>query len=1055
MIRKAIDFALNNPLLVLGGALVLFAWGVISFHNLPIEAYPDVADTYAQVITQWPGHAAEEVEQQITVPLEVELNGVAHLTHLRSVSLMGLSAITIIYDDDITTFNARQEVLDRLQMVTLPAGVNPGIGPDYSPVGQIMFYTLTSSNPKYDVMELKALNDWFVVNQLKSVPNVVDVNPFGGPTREYQVQLDPGKLVAYGLALPQVEQALIANNINAGGGFIERGQQALNVRAVGLMQTTDDIAATVVKVQNGTPVRVRDLGNVVQAPKVRLGQLGKTIRKEDGTILNEDDVVEGIVLLRKGAVAETTLATLHQKIDQLNGVNGKTGLLPTGVQLVPHLDRSELMHHTTHTVLRNLTDGVLLVTLILFLFLGNVRSALIVAITIPFSLLFAAILLDLRQIPANLLSLGALDFGMVVDGSVVMVENILRHTSFGDKKKSFLEIVAIAAHEVQRPVFFARVIIIVSYLPIFTLQRVEGRLFSPMAWTVAFALLGALVFALFIAPVLCSILFGRDMKEWRNPVLEWLNRSYGRSLDWCFDHMKFTLGMGLVALGAMLFIAMSGMIGSEFLPHLDEGAIWVRGTLAPSTGPSSSMDMSKQARLVLADFPEVTQVVSQVGRPDDGTDASGFYNTEFFVDLRPREKWRSEFHGKKDELIAAMDQRLQQFPGVDWNFSQPISDNVEEAVSGVKGELAVKLFGGDLKTLEQKADEIQGVMSRIPGVADLGTFQVRGQPNVNLNIDRAAADRFGINVADVQDAVESAVGGKAVSQVLIGEQRFDMTVRFQPQFRRTVEDISNIRLVAPSGERVSLGQLCTITLDDGASTIYREGNSRYIAIKYSVRGRDLGSTVRQAIEDVGQKVKLPESYHLDWTGEYESQQRANRRLAIIVPVTLLLMSFILYSAFGSWKWVGLILAVVALSPLGGFLSLLVTGTHFSVSSGLGFLALIGVSVEIGVIMVEYINQLRTRGMPVRDAAKEGAALRLRPIMMTMLVATLGLLPAAMSHDIGSDSQRPFAIVIVGGLIVELLVSVILWPTLYVFWARPGDRLPASEQSFMAEGEHVD
>jgi cobalt-zinc-cadmium resistance protein CzcA len=1055
MLRKAIDIALTNPLLVLGGALVLFVWGIISFHALPIEAYPDVADTYAQVITQWPGHAAEEVEQQITVPLEVELNGVAHLTHLRSVSLMGLSVITIIYDDEIPTINARQEVLDRLQSVTLPSGVTPGIGPDYSPVGQIMFYTLSSTNPNYDVMELKALNDWFVVNQLKSVPNVVDVNPFGGPTREYQVQLDPGKLVAFGLALPQVEQALVSNNINAGGGFIERGAQALNVRAVGLMQTTDDIGATVVKVQNGTPVRVRDLGNVVQAPKVRLGHLGKTIHKQDGTILNDDDVVEGIVLLRKGAVAETTLATLHQKIDELNGVNGKKGLLPSGVKLIPHLDRSELMHHTTHTVLRNLTDGVVLVTLILFLFLGNVRSALIVAITIPFSLLFAAILLDLRHIPANLLSLGALDFGMVVDGSVVMVENILRHTSFGDHKKSFREIVAAAAHEVQKPVFFARVIIIVSYLPIFTLQRVEGRLFSPMAWTVAFALLGALVFALFIAPVLCNFLFSREIKEWRNPVLEWLNRNYALSLDWCFDHMKFTLSMGLLALGAMIFIAMSGMIGSEFLPHLDEGAVWVRGTLAPSTGPSSSLDMEKRARLVLAQFPEVKQVVGQIGRPDDGSDASGFYNTEFFVDLRPREEWRAQFHGKKDELIAAMDQQLQQFPGVDWNFSQPISDNVEEAVSGVKGELAVKLFGRDLRTLEEKADQIQGVMSQIPGVADLGTFQVRGQPNVNLNVDRGAADRYGINVSDIQDAVESAVGGKAVSQILIGEQRFDLTVRYQPQFRRSVEDIANIRLVAPSGERVSLAQLCKITLDDGASTIYREGNSRYIAIKYSVRGRDLGSTVRQAIDDVARKVKLPEGYYLDWTGEYESQQRANRRLAIIVPVTLLLMSFILYSAFGSWKWVTLILSVVALSPLGGFFSLLVTGTHFSVSSGLGFLALIGVSVEIGVILVEYINQLRTRGMPVRDAAKEGAALRLRPIMMTMLVATLGLLPAAMSHEIGSDSQRPFAIVIVGGLIVELLVSVILWPTLYVFWARPGDRLPPSEQSFMSEGEHVD
>jgi len=1054
LIRALIDFALRNRLLVLGGTLVLFGWGIVSFHNLPIEAYPDVADTYAQVITQWPGHAAEEVEQQITVPLEVNLNGVAHLTHLRSVSLAGLSVITMIYDDDITTFNARQEVLDRLQLVTLPPGVNPGLGPDYSPTGQIMFYTLTSINPKYDAMELKTLNDWFVVNQLKSVPNIVDVNRFGGPTREYQVRIDPGKLVAYGLSLAQAEQALAANNTNAGGGFIERGQQALNVRAVGLMQTTDDIAATVVKVQNGTPVRVRDLGNVVQAPKVRLGQLGKTIRHEDGTAINDDDVVEGIVLLRKGAVAETTLASLHQKIDELNGTNRYRGLLPAGVKFVPHLDRSDLMRYTTHTVLRNLTDGVVLVTLVLFLFLGNVRSALIVTFTIPFSLLFAAILLDLRHIPANLLSLGALDFGMVVDGSVVMVENILRHASFADRRKSFTEIIAVAAHEVQRPVFFARIIIIVSYLPIFTLQRVEGRLFSPMAWTVAFALLGALVFALLIAPVLCSYLFSGTMKEWRNPVLEWLNRSYGRTLDWCFDHMKLTLGLGLLCAGVILFFAFSGIIGSEFLPHLDEGAIWVRGTLAPSTGPSTGIGVANQARLVLANFPEVKQVVSQVGRPDDGSDASGFYNTEFFVDLLPRSEWRKQFK-RKDDLIAAMDGALNKFPGVDWNFSQPISDNVEEAVSGVKGELAVKLFGRDLKVLEQKAAEMQTVMSQIPGVADLGTFQVRGQPNVNLVVDRAAADRFAINVSDIQDAVEGAVGGKAVSQILIQEQRYDLTVRYQPQFRKTVEDVSSIRILAPSGERVSLGQVSRISLDDGASTIYREGSSRYIAIKYSVRGRDLGSTVRQAIDEVGQKVQLPEGYHLDWTGEYESQQRANRRLAFIVPITLLLMSFILYSAFGSWKWVGLILAVVALAPLGGFLSLLVTGTHFSVSSGLGFLALIGVSVEIGVIMVEYINQLRTRGLPVREAAKEGAQLRLRPIMMTMLVATLGLLPAAMSHDIGSDSQRPFAIVIVGGLIVELVVSVILWPTLYVFWARPGDKLPPSEQSFMAEGEHVD
>ncbi len=1049
MIRGLIDFALRNRIMVLSVALVLFLWGVWSFHNLPIEAYPDVADTYTQIITQWPGHAAEEVEQQITVPLEVQLNGVPHMTHLRSVSLAGLSVVTIIYDDEITTFTARQEVLDRLAQAVMPAGVNPGLGPDYSPTGQIMFYTLTSTNPKYDVMELKALQDWFVLNQLKSVPNVVDVNIFGGPTREYQVQVDPGKLVSYGLSIGQVEQALANNNLNAGGGFIERGEQALNVRAVGLMTDTDDIGATVVKVANGTPVKVRDLATVVQAPKVRLGQLGKTIRHEDGTVINDDDVVEGIVLLRKGAEADATLDALHRKIGELNH-----GLLPKGVKFVPHLDRSDLVHYTTHTVLRNLTDGVLLVTLILFLFLGNVRSALIVTITIPFSLLFAAILLDLSHIPANLLSLGALDFGMVVDGSVVMVENILRHSELGLGKKTFLEMVATAAHEVQRPVFFARIIIIVSYLPIFTLQRVEGRLFRPMAWTVAFALLGALVFALLIAPVLCTLLFKNEVKEWRNPVLQFLQERYAATLDWCFDHMKLTLGAGLAALALMLFLFFSGVVGSEFLPHLDEGAIWVRGTLAPSTGPSSSIVLANQVRLVLANFPEVNQVVSQVGRPDDGSDASGFYNTEFFVDLRPRSEWRAQFR-TKEELIAEMDKQLGQFPGVDWNFSQPISDNVEEAVSGVKGELAVKLFGRELKTLEQKADEIQDIMRAIPGVADLGTFQVRGQPNVNLIVDRAAADRFGINVSDVQDAVETAVGGKAVSQILIGEQRYDLTVRYQPQFRKTVDDIASIRILAPSGERVSLAQLCDIKLEDGASTIYREGNSRYIAIKYSVRGRDLGSTVRQAIDEVGRKVALPEGYHLDWTGEYESQQRANRRLAFIIPITLLLMSFILYSAFNSWKWVAVILAVVALAPLGGLISLLLTHTHFSVSSGLGFLALIGVSVEIGVIMLEYMNQLRTRGMNPREAAGEGASLRLRPIMMTMLVATLGLLPAAMSHDIGSDSQRPFAIVIVGGLICELFISVVLWPTLYVFWARPGDRLPPPELGFIEEGEHVD
>src|ERR1700688_911567 len=697
MIRVMIDIALRNRPMVLGGALVLFVWGIISFHNLPIEAYPDVADTYAQIITQWPGHAAEEVEQQITVPLEVELNGVAHLTHLRSVSLSGLSMITLIYDDDITTFNARQEVLDRLQMVTLPAGVNPGIGPDYSPTGQIMFYTLISANPKYDVMELKSVNDWFVVNQLKSVPNIVDVNPFGGPTREYQVQVDPGKLVSYGLSLAQVEQALIANNINAGGGFIERGEQALNVRAVGLMQSTDDIGATVVKVQAGTPVRVRDLGQVVQAPKVRLGQLGKAIRKEDGTVIDDEDVVEGIVLLRKAAEADATLDALHVKINELN-----TQLLPPGVKFVPHLDRSDLVHYTTHTVLRNLTDGVILVTLVLFIFLGNVRSALIVTITIPFALLFAAILLDLSHIPANLLSLGALDFGMVVDGSVVMIENILRHAEAGRGKKTFLEMIGTAAHEVQKPVFFARIIIIVSYLPIFTLQRVEGRLFRPMAWTVAFALLGAMTFSILIVPVLASMLLGKGMRERHNVVMIFLVKHYRKMLRWAVDHRRVILGVAIASLLLTIYVAFGGVIGAEFLPHLDEGAIWARGTLANSTSLSEGEKFTTNERYVFASFPEVKTVVSEVGRPDDGTDTGGFGNTEYFVDLKPKDQWRAVFHRSKEELIAAMRRELEKLPGAFWNFSQPIEDNVSETISGTKGELAVKIYGDDLYVLEQK-----------------------------------------------------------------------------------------------------------------------------------------------------------------------------------------------------------------------------------------------------------------------------------------------------------------------------------------------------------------
>jgi cobalt-zinc-cadmium resistance protein CzcA len=1049
MIRRIVDFALNNRLLVLAFAVMLFAGGIVAFRDLPIEAYPDVADNYVEVITQWPGISAEQIEQQVTVPLEVVMNGIPHVVHLRSFSLFGLSDLKLIFDDESDNDWNRERVLERLSQVTLPPNVVPQMGTDWSPVGQIYFFTLRSTNPAYDPMELKSIEDWVIEKNFKAVPDVVDVASFGGPTREYQVRVDPNKLVSYGLSLAQVEQQLTNNNVNAGGSFIQEGLQQINVRSVGLVDHVHDIEQTVILTKNGTPLRVRDIAEVSQGPKIRLGQFAKAIHREDGKIVDNDDVVSGIVLLRKDAAADTALQGIHKKVEELNN-----HILPPGVKVVPFIDRSDLVHFTSHTVLHNLLEGMILVSIILLIFLGNVRGALIVAATIPFSLLFASICLDLRHIPANLLSLGALDFGMVVDGSVVMIENIVRHLGQKNGVKTPNERISEASHEVQRPVFYAIAIIITAYLPIFTLQRVEGRLFHPMAWTVAFALLGALLFAIVIAPVLASFAFAKGAKEWHNPVMHFLTERYRIAVRWAIHHRALTVGTGLLGLFIALYLALSGVIGSEFLPHLDEGALWVRGTLAPSTGPDEGIRVSNQARITLCSFPEVPQCTSQTGRPDDGTDTTSFFNTEYFVDLKPKEEWRPVFHENKDELIAAMNRELNKIPGAVWGFSQPIEDNMEEAVSGVKGELATKVYGDDLKTLEEKSDQIARIMASVRGIEDLGVFHVLGQPNLNVTVNRDAAARYQINVADIQDAIQTAVGGNALTQVLKDEARYDLVLRYLPKYRDTREAIENIRLLAPSGERVSLAQLCTIEEKDGGSEIYREGNQRYVAIKYSVRGRDLGGAVEEAMKKVNEQVNLPSGYHIDWEGEYESQKRADERLLIVLPITILLIFIILYTMFKSFKWALLILANVAMARIGGLLALLITGTNFSVSSGVGFLALFGVSVQTGVIMLEYINQLRARRYSIEDAAVEGAVLRLRPIMMTMLVATLGLLPAALSHAIGSDSQRPFAIVIVGGLIADLVMSIFLLPTLYVWVAAERDVLPSGDGQF-DEGEHVD
>jgi cobalt-zinc-cadmium resistance protein CzcA len=1041
MIRRIVDFALNKPVFVVAFAVLLVGWGVVAFHVLPIDAYPDVADNYVEIITQWPGISAEQIEQQVTIPLENAMGGIPHVVHLRSFSLFGLSDLKLIFDDESDNNWNRERVLERLGQVTLPAGVTPQMDTDWSPAGQIYFFTLYNSNPNYDPMELKSLEDWVIEKNFKAVPDVVDIASFGGPTREYQVRVDPDKLVSYGLSLSQVETQLANNNANAGGSFIQAGLQQINVREMGLVNSVRDIENTVITTKNGTPLRVKDIAVVSQGPKIRLGKFARAIHREDGKIVDNNDVVSAWVPMRKGADAETVLKGIHKKVEELN-----TRILPPGVKVVPFIDRSDLIHFTTHTVLHNLTEGFILVTIVLLVFLGNARGALIVAMTIPFALLFASIFLNLSHIPANLLSLGALDFGMVVDGAVVMVENIIRHIGRDHAKKSVPERIRAAAHEVQRPVFYAITIIITAYLPIFTLQRVEGRLFRPMAWTVAFALLGAVVFSLTVAPVLASLLFRKEVRDWHNPVLAWLTERYRRDLTWSIHHRGVMVGIALLAVCLSGYLVFSDVIGSEFLPHLDEGSLWVRGTLAPSTGPDEGIRVADQARVLLCRFPEVRQTTSQVGRPDDGTDTTGFFDTEYFVDLKPKEQWRPVFHQNKDELIAAMTRELEKIPGVDWGFSQPIADNMEEAVSGVKGELAAKLYGDDLKLLEEKSDQICRTMSQIKGIEDLAVFRVLGQPNLNVTVDRDQAARYQINVADVQDAIQTAIGGNALTQVLQGEARYDLVMRYLPQYRDTREAIEKIRLLSPSGERVSLAQLCKVTETDGASEIYREGNQRYIAIKYSVRGRDLGGTVREAIQKVSEQVKLPQGYRIDWEGEYESQKRSTARLLVVVPLTVFVIFMIIYGAFGSAKWALLNLVNVAVASLGGLLALLVTGTHFSVSSAVGLLALFGTSVQVGVIMVEYINQLRARGMPVTEAAIEGATRRLRPIMMTMLVATLGLLPAAMSHAIGSDSQRPLAIVVVGGLVTALLMSIFLLPTFYVWWARPTDRLPKPEEA---------
>jgi cobalt-zinc-cadmium resistance protein CzcA len=1023
LINRVVATSLRQRLLVVFLFLLLAALGVFSFRRLPVDAYPDLSPPMVEVITQWPGHAAEEVERLITVPLEVEMNGIPRMTVLRSISLYGLSDVRMTFADGTDSYFARQRVFERLPDAGLPEGVAPSVAPLFSPSGLIYRYVLES--PDRSALELKVIEDWVVERQYKAVPGVADDSGLGGETMQYQVLLDPARVAGAGLSVPGIVSALAANNGNAGGGFYAQGGQFFYVRGLGRIKTLEDIGNVVLAVRNGVPVLVRDVGRVEIGHAPRLGQFGFDDR---------DDAVEGVILMRKGEQAQVVLRRVEEKTRELN-----EHVLPRDVKIRPFYDRRELIALTTRTVEDNLVRGMVLVVVVLIFFLYDVRSGLIVAVTIPLSLLFAFVCLDLRRIPANLLSIGAIDFGILVDGAVVMVENIYRQLALRHGQPLDVRgVIVDAAAEVDRPIFYAVAVIVAGFLPIYVLSGPSGELFKPMADTMIFALLGSLVATLTLLPVLCAWFLRKGVRERRNAAFEAVRAAYARGLDLCLAHPRAATLASAALLGASLLLVPG--IGAEFMPHLDEGALWIRATLPYTISFEESSKISPQVRGILRSFPEVTVVASEHGRPDDGTDPTGFFNDEFYVGLKPYSEWRGPYRTKQ-QLVDAINEKLQAFPGIIFNYTQPAEDAVDEAETGLKSALAVKVFGPDLELLEQKGKAIKHVLETVPGIADVTLVQELGQPSLAVDVDRARIARYGLNVADVNGLVEAAVGGGAATQVVQGEKLFDLVVRLEPRFRETPEAIGRILVATPDGQQVPLKELADIRVENGASFIYRENNSRYIGVQFSVEGRDLASAVADAQRQVAAGVPLPTGYRLDWGGEYKEYTASRTQLRVILPLTLFAIFLLLFALYGNFKFPLITVAGVLLSaPAGGLLALKLTGTPFSVSSGIGFLALFGVSVQTAVVYISYANELRRGGMGIAEATREAALLRLRPITMTALVAALGLLPAALATGVGSDSQRPFALVIVSGLFSRLLISVFLMPALYAIVSREGDRL---------------
>ncbi len=1027
MIHRIVQYALRQRFLILMMTAFIAVAGAVSFQHMPVDAYPDLSPPLVEIITQWPGHAPEEVERLITLPTEVEMNGVPKMVVMRSISLYDLSDIILTFQEDTDNYFARQIVFQRLSEVTYPSGVTPTLAPLSSPSGLVYRYVLVS--PDRTPQELKTYEDWVIERGYKQVPGVADDSGFGGTVMQYQVLLDPARLYGYHIPLPQVIQQLSVNNANTGGGFYSQGGQFYYVRGMGLLRDTADIGNVIVGSQNGVPVRVRDIGEVAIGNAPRLGEFGFN---------KTDDSVEGVILMLTGEQTQNVLKGVEAKTKELN-----ENILPPDIKVHPYYDRSDLVKVTTDTVENNLLRGMVLVLIVLLLFLVSFRAAVIVALTIPVALLFSFIFLHERGVAANLLSIGAIDFGIIIDGTLVMVENIFRELGLREGQKYNLnEVILAAAKDVDRPIFYSVAVIIAGYIPIYALSGPSGKLFHPMADTMSIALVGALILTLTFVPVMCSYWFKRGVHEVVNRPFEWLRRKYAKQLDLCLDHPKATLLIAFAIFAATLLLI--PFIGGEFMPHLDEGAIWIRATMPYTISYEEAAKFSPQIRNILMKYPMVTDVGSELGRPDDGTDPTGFFNDEFYVGLKPYNdsSWKISGIHNKAELTEDIQKQLKAYPGVIFNYTQPAEDAVDEALTGLKSSLAVKVYGPDLNVLQDRALDIKRRLSQVPGFTELTVVRELGQPSLLIDTDRDKIARYGINVADVEAVVQAAVGGQAATQVIQGEKLFDLVVRMKPEFRENAQQIGNLLVGTPAGQQIPLSELASIREASGASFIYRENNSRYIGVQYSIEGRDLSGAVddgQRAIADI--QKSLPAGYRLTWGGEYSEFLDAKNQMEIIGPLALLLIFMILFALYGNFKFPATIaLGVLITEPVGALIALKLTGTPFSVSSVLGLLALMGVSVETGVILVSYINKLRLENKDIRTATREASLLRLRPIMMTALVACLGLLPAALSTGIGSDTQKPFAIVIVAGLISRLVLGFFVNPVLYEMVAREGDVL---------------